>query len=280
MSSNGPPDAWDALRDRLDRRSFRSRRPGWVPSGSQRGPRSSPASPDDADASETPTRQSPRLDRAHVVVAALVTAVALLGTFVVLGNAQPVEQVVPVAAPQPTVEADMAPDAGTTTGAGTAPEAAPGHDPWGEVAGPTPSVSRLVVHVVGDVAEPGVVRLEPGSRVIDAVEAAGGSLPGADLSTVNLARLVADGEQVRVGLPPDDSVSGAVADADQASGVVNVNQAGVDLLVELPGIGPVLADRIVAYRESNGPFLSVDQMLEVPGIGPSILETIHDRVRL
>ena len=223
-----------------------------------------------------------------MVVAALVIAVALMGTVVVLGNAQPAEQMVPVAVPSATTQASAqagatpqagtAPDAGMTEGLTSTGEAARGNDSLRAPA--AASASRLVVHVVGDVAEPGVVRLEPGSRVIDAVQAAGGALRGADLSTVNLARLVADGEQVRVGLPPDDAVSGVVPDAGQTPGAVNVNQAGVDLLVELPGIGPVLAERIVTYRDTNGPFASVDQLLEVPGIGPSILETIHDRVRL
>lgn len=221
-----------------------------------------------------------------MVVAALVTAVALMGTVVVLGNAQPAEQVVPVPAPGLTTQIDVTPEgdtaaAGTTTAGGTTtPGAAPGGVTQSGPTEPAPSASRLVVHVVGDVAEPGVVRLEPGSRVFDAVQAAGGALPGADLSTVNLARLVADGEQVRVGLPANDTVAGVVPDTGQAPGVVNVNQEGIDRLVELPGIGPVLAERIVTYRDTNGPFVSVDQLLEVPGIGPSILEAIHERVRL
>jgi competence protein ComEA len=209
-----------------------------------------------------------------VVVAALVTAVALMGTVVVLGNAQPAEQVVPVATPRPTTPAGTTADATTTVEVAQSSELQQMHGQ------PASSTSRLVVHVVGDVADPGVVRLDPGSRVIDAVQAAGGALPGADLSTVNLARLVADGEQVRVGLPPDDTVAGVVSDAGQSPGVVNVNQAGVDRLVELPGIGPVLAGRIVTYRDTNGPFVSVDQLLEVPGIGPSILESIHERIQL
>jgi len=271
-----------------------SLRPGWVPSRTVSAPDGLPsagrARAADGGPVTTDRPRPPRLERAHVAVAAVVTAVALLGTVVVLGNAQPAEQVVPIG--REGVDVAGAPPTGDPdVGALTPPGSASGPSPesasmavdgnrQGTAAEPGQSAQLLVVHVVGEVARPGVVRLEPGARVVDAVEAAGGSLRGADLSTVNLARLLADGEQVRVGLPPDDSVTGVVGGVGEASGVVNVNQAGADQLVDLPGIGPVLAERIVAYRRANGPFVSVDQLLEVAGIGPAVLEAIHERVRL
>lgn len=143
-----------------------------------------------------------------------------------------------------------------------------------DVAGP------LVVHVAGQVHRPGVVEVEHGSRVHDAVEAAGGALPGADLAAVNLARPVVDGEQVYLPAPgeavaaqaqPSDPVSGA-------SGLVNVNSADAAALDTLPGIGPALAQRILEWREQHGPFRSVEELLEVSGIGDATLRRLRDLV--
>ena len=141
----------------------------------------------------------PSLTSSHVVVGALVTAVALAATVVVLWSAQPREQAVPLAAPLAAPLAGSASATPTATptptlpaiqGAGTAPTQ-------------VEEMAEVVVHVAGKVRRPGVIRLPGGSRVIDAVEAAGGPRRGADLSTVNLARELQDGEQVRVGLPPE-----------------------------------------------------------------------------
>jgi competence protein ComEA len=133
--------------------------------------------------------------------------------------------------------------------------------------------ATVVVSVVGLVARPGLVTLASGSRVADAVKAAGGLLPEADPASLNLAAVVADGQQVAVGVP-------GVADAAQGTGAgavppagggpVNLNTATVGDLDGLPGIGPVLAERIIAYRTAEGPFASVDQLDDVPGIGPAI----------
>lgn len=142
------------------------------------------------------------------------------------------------------------------------------------------------MHVVGDVAQPGVIALPVGARVADAVAAAGGALAGADLSGVNLARRVNDGEQIVVGqapLPIDPAgggTSGGPAPASGAvnDGLVNLNRASTDELQLLPRVGPVTAEKIIAHREQNGPFTSVEQLLEVPGIGEGTLAGLRDQV--
>ena len=142
-----------------------------------------------------------------------------------------------------------------------------------------------VVHVVGQVAQPGVLTLPIGARVADAVTAAGGALPDADLSGLNLARRVNDGEQIVVTgpVPPANSIAagesgGAPGDAGSAAGLINLNRATSADLEELPRVGPVTAEKIIAYREQNGPFTAVDQLLEVPGIGEGTLAGLRDLV--
>lgn len=134
----------------------------------------------------------------------------------------------------------------------------------------------VVVHVVGAVTTPGVVRLDLGSRVADAVAAAGGSTPDADLGTVNLARVVTDGEQLVVPVvgAPAPEVAGVPTD-----GLVDLNAAPAATLEELPGVGPVLAGRIV-QRRTERPFTTVDELDEVVGIGPALLADLRPRVRV
>jgi competence protein ComEA len=146
----------------------------------------------------------------------------------------------------------------------------------------------LVVHVAGAVAHPGVVRLESGDRVIDAVEAAGGGLPNADLDRLNLAAKVADGQRIAVavvGAPATPEVgtsSGAAAGPGDPSGgpppLINVNTATATELEELPGIGPTLAEAIVAERERRGGFRSVGELQDVRGIGEGRYADIKDLV--
>jgi competence protein ComEA len=138
----------------------------------------------------------------------------------------------------------------------------------GEVAD-TPTT--VVVSVVGQVAAPGLVTLPTGSRVAEAIDAAGGLLPEADPASVNLAAVITDGQQVAVGVPAAGGI-GTPVDPTGAtgSGPLDLNTAGVAELDALPGIGPVLAQRIVDHRTREGPFRSVEQLDDVPGIGPAI----------
>lgn len=134
----------------------------------------------------------------------------------------------------------------------------------------SPLAGVIVVHVAGQVASPGVYELASGARLADAIEAAGGALETARLDAVNLARLVADGEQVLV--PAQGEGGGGVA----ADGRINLNTANASELESLPGIGPVLAERIVADRERSGPYGSVNDLARVSGIGPSILAALAE----
>ncbi|WP_432506731.1 helix-hairpin-helix domain-containing protein [Kineococcus arenarius] len=155
------------------------------------------------------------------------------------------------------------------------------------VATPTGSV---VVHVVGRVLAPGLVTLPAGSRVADALTAAGGAAPEADLAALNLARTLADGEQVLVPAPgeapapapaPSAAAGGAAAGAaGAAAGPLDLNTAGAEQLDALPGVGEVLAARIVAWRQANGRFTSVEELGEVQGIGPKLLDGVRDLVRV
>jgi competence protein ComEA len=140
-------------------------------------------------------------------------------------------------------------------------------------AGPSAGTGEVVVSIAGKVRRPGLVRLPAGARVADAVAAVGGTLPGAVLDNTNLARRLVDGEHVVVGLPSAASpatppTGGGAASGPGAPGApVSLNAATVADLDELPGVGPVLAQRIVEYRERNGGFRTVEQLQEVDGIG-------------
>ncbi len=131
--------------------------------------------------------------------------------------------------------------------------------------------SQLVVAVSGQVLRPGLVRLPAGSRVADAVQAAGGPLPGVDLSTLNLARKLVDGELVAVGAVPGQSP--AAGDIR-----VNLNHATLAQLDTLPGVGPVLAQRIIDYRTKHGGFKSVNDLRQVDGIGEETFARLKDLV--
>ena len=165
-------------------------------------------------------------------------------------------------------------------------EPAPPAAPTAEGPAATPSVgvaadtaATVVVSVVGLVARPGLVTLPEGSRVADAVAAAGGLLPDADPASVNLAAVVADGEQVAVGVP--GAVTAAAAGGTtgaSGSGPVDLNAATAADLDALPGIGPVLAQRIVEHREHSGPFRTVEQLDDVPGIGPATYAELAELV--
>jgi competence protein ComEA len=125
---------------------------------------------------------------------------------------------------------------------------------------------ELVVHVVGAVARPGVVRVPEQSRVEDALALAGGPTPEAELSGVNLARVVFDGEQIVVPRIGEEPLATA------GSGLVSLSRATQAELETLPRIGPATAERIMSWREANGPFQSIEDLLAVSGIGPATLE--------
>jgi competence protein ComEA len=137
--------------------------------------------------------------------------------------------------------------------------------------------------VVGQVLQPGVVELPAGSRVVDAVAAAGGATSDADLGAINLARVLVDGEQVVVPLP--GQVLAAAGPATASTTVpggpgIDLNTADVAALDTLPGVGPVLAQRIVDWRDAHGRFSDVEELREVSGIGPSLLERVRDQVHV
>ncbi|OBB42133.1 ComEA family DNA-binding protein [Mycobacterium sp. 852002-51961_SCH5331710] len=172
--------------------------------------------------------------------------------------------------------------------------------PTPDAASPAPD-GRVVVSVVGLVHKPGLVTLATGARIADALTAAGGPLDGADLVGLNMARRITDGEQIVVGIAPSpgeppamgSSVSTGVASPAPANapasgdgagapagGTVDLNTATVEQLDALPGIGPVTAAAIVAWRDANGRFSSVDQLGDVDGIGPARLEKLRNLVHV
>ncbi len=151
----------------------------------------------------------------------------------------------------------------------------------GEPSGPNGSGSsaELVVDVAGEVRRPGIAVLPAGARVVDALEAAGGARRGVDLTSLNLARPIVDGEQILVGLAPVPGVAGSLA-VPSTEPMVNLNTADQAALETLPGVGPVTAVSIIAWRTDNGGFTAVDELLEVDGIGEATLEDLAPLVTL
>jgi len=154
---------------------------------------------------------------------------------------------------------------------------------------------ELVVYVCGAVRRPGVVRLPDGARVADALELAGGPTADAELSAVNLAAKVGDGQQIVVpekvtggvtGAGESAAAAGGVAGASAISGaagggaLVNINTASLSELEELSGIGPSTAQKIIDYRTANGGFTSIEQLMEVPGIGDAKFAAVKDSVTI
>ncbi len=164
----------------------------------------------------------------------------------------------------------------------------------------SPTATVMYVHVIGAVSEPGVVEVPPGSRVSDVVGSAGGTTTSADLSRINLARLVLDGERIwvpvlgeeppdevaeptapGVSATPDGSASGSAGGGDAAgagAAAIDINAADATALQTLPGVGPVTAESILAWRTEHGRFSTVEELMEVSGIGPRTLEKLQPLV--
>jgi competence protein ComEA len=202
--------------------------------------------------------------RALALVAAVVVAIAA----VLAWRARPRSEPVPI----PDLAAGPSAGGPVSTG-GPSPAAATG------------AAGEVVVAVSGRVRRPGLVRLPAGARVADAIEAAGGPLPGTDVAFLNLARKVVDGELILVGvtappgLPdPGAGPAGGAGAPGGAAGPVNLNTATLAQLDTLPGVGPVLAQRIIDHRERHGAFRAVGDLRQVDGIGEARYEQLRDLV--
>ena len=145
----------------------------------------------------------------------------------------------------------------------------------------------IVVDVAGKVLHPGVYKLRPGSRVIDAIKAAGKQLKGVSVTDINLAEVLTDGQQIIVGAPPVTKASSkskskkvGASKGKITSGTININTATVAQYEQLPGVGAVMAARILAYRTAHGPFASIDDLTKVSGMGKSKFANLKSFVRI
>ncbi len=208
-----------------------------------------------------------------LLVVALVALAASATTFVVLRMGTGSQ-----ALPAPTAPAVVLPS-GTPS---SAPAGATATTTTGVPTGTTAHGS-VTVDIAGKVRRPGVATLPAGSRIVDALRHAGGARPRVDLSSLNLARVLVDGEQILVGAPamPGRLAAGASTAAPDAPGpLVNLNTATSDQLETLPGVGPVTAQKILDWRAAHGAFSSLDELLEVDGIGEKTFADLAPRVTL
>ena len=150
-------------------------------------------------------------------------------------------------------------------------------DTFSTIGSAAPPAAVITVHVAGLVSRPGLVELVEGSRVADAIAAAGGLLPAASAGSINLAALVADGDQIVI-LGPGGVT--AQSGAEGPNGMLDLNRATAAELDALPGVGPVIAERIISFRDEFGPFQSVDDLLDVPGIGEARLADLRGRLHV
>lgn len=252
--------------------------------GKQAGPRQeSPKLAERLTAKVPPAARGGVVDPGRRAVGALalvgVLAASVAGGYLWRSRPEPV----PIAPRE--VVATVAPR-GSPAGASTLPSAtaAPLVRPS---ASPVTATSEVVVDVGGKVSDPGVYTLPSGSRVVDAVKAAGGADHGVDLTGLNLARLLVDGEKILVGVRRPPGLIGPpggvppMASASPGTGaVLDLNVATAEQLQELPGIGPVLSERIVEYRIEHGGFGSIAELKDVSGIGEATFADLEDKVRV
>ena len=214
---------------------------------------------DDEPAEPTAARFLP----SGATVAALIVVVVLIAVVGVWRHAATREHSQALA--QSSSERDES--EGASVEAGSSPSAPPSSGEHTDV----------VVYVSGAVASPGVLTLPSSSRVIDAITAAGGAMPEADLESINLARILVDGEQIRVGVVGESPP--AASEAGTPSGMcIRLATATEAELQTLPGIGPALATRIISYRATHPRLSTVEELDDVPGIGPSLIEKIRPGV--
>lgn len=226
-----------------------------------------------------------RLTPAHLAVVAVVVAlgVGIAAWLAVRSQAEPVPvaPLTPVSEPLADVPAVDGSAAAAGSGATSTRSSAEESATSGGVADST--AEDLTVDVAGKVRSPGIAVLPPGSRVVDALEAAGGARRGVDLTSLNLARPLVDGEQILVGVTAPAGVPATVGDpgsATTAGALVNLNTADPPTLETLPGVGPVTAGAIISWRDQHGGFSAVEELLEVDGIGDATLAQIAPHVTI
>lgn len=207
------------------------------------------------------------LTGAHVAVLALlgIVAAATAGWFAWSARSQPVrEAVADGGSPPPSSLVELS-----------------STEPAQEPVAPNGVADEVTVDVAGKVRQPGIAVLPVGARVVDALEAAGGARPGVNTSSLNLARVLVDGEQILVGVQAPAGVAGSVGTTPDGGGaLVNLNTADATTLETLPGVGPVTAGAILTWRDTNGAFTTVDELLEVDGIGDATLAEIAPHVTI
>ena len=227
-----------------------------------------------------------RLGATHLTVLAVLVAAALAVTswWVVRADGHGPDLSTAAAVPRPTPVLPAPSPLVTVAGPSGAASGAPaGAGPESAADAAASPDSVVVIDVAGKVRHPGIATLPLGARVVDAIRAAGGARRGADLHGLNLARLLVDGEQVVVGVPPPGGVAAPAASAPGAAApaaLVPLNTATQEQLETLPGIGPVTAQAILTWRTDNGAFSAVDELLEVSGIGDATLAQIAPFVTL
>jgi competence protein ComEA len=257
---------------------------GWVPGPPGTALPVAAATPTAAVSDDEPAGVSDRARTVRPAAAVVATGLALAVVFLVWVRGSGSGEAVQLP-PRQSVERSQA-------------SAAPGGDRMASLAPPVPTPGgttgaangRVLVDVEGRVRRPGLQRLPAGARVADAVTAAGGTTAGALVASLNLARVLADGEQILVPGPGDPVATpggapalgggGTASVPSGAAAPVDLNAATQDGLDALPGVGPVLAGRIMAWRAQHGRFTSVDELAEVPGIGPKMLERLRPLVRV